>query len=109
LIIKLEDNIRLPTGTLVDVNRLPQIDIVHLRNAVDHIDYRLDQLEKIKVIEFTENDVYEVNKRIERLQREIALLESSSNLSVINVNVVLVLVLIVINNLFLGLVWWTYG
>jgi len=104
----------LPSGTLVDVNRLPQMDIIHLQSKIDNfahhiyaLEQRLDQLEKIKIKEFSKNDVYEVNKRIERLQGKIALLQSNSNLPTVGVN--FILVLISINNLFLGLIWWIYG
>lgn len=68
---------------------------------------KIEQIEKIKVREFATNDVYEVNKRIERLQGKIALLKSNSNSSEISVN--FILALIAINNLFLGIVWWIYG
>ena len=107
-----------PTGTpgdLTDVNRLPQMDIIHLQSRVNHFSHqlrdlerKLDQYEKIKVREFQTNDVYEVNKRIERLEVKVALLRSNSGDSK-NSSVNLVLSLIAINNIFLGLAWWIYG
>ncbi len=119
------DRIGLPTGTLIGDARLPQIEIMQFQdklNRTDHQVYvlqqkieqinkilvdRIEQVEKIRFVEFKNNDVYEVNKRIERLERKIALLESNSNLSAVSVN--LILALIAINNLFLGLIWWIYG
>jgi uncharacterized protein YlzI (FlbEa/FlbD family) len=90
----MDDSIRpsrpLPSeDTLVDVDRLPQMDILLLQGRLqDKVDLvvhqvytleeKLNQLEEIKIKEFAEKDVYEVNKRIKRLERKIALLESNS-------------------------------
>lgn len=106
------DQLRRNDGT-IDVEKifeLPQ-KIDDLTKRLDHVNKtladRIEQVEKIKFVEFKNNDVYEVNKRIERLERKIALLESKSNLSAVGVN--FILTLIAINNLFLGLAWWIYG
>lgn len=57
-----------------------------LEKSIDQVyqklNYTNDQVQAIKKIhikEFKENDVYEVNKRIERLERKIALLQSNQS------------------------------
>jgi tetrahydromethanopterin S-methyltransferase subunit G len=119
------DRIGLPTGTLIHVDQLPQMEIIQFQDELNRTNHqvhvlqqkieqinkilvdRIEQVEKIRFVEFKNNDVYEVNKRIERLGRKIALLESNSNSSAVSVN--FILTLIAINNLFLGLAWWIYG
>lgn len=81
----------LPTGTAVEVDRLPQLDIIRLQSEINHIVHRIfdleqkfddlakkiEQIEKDKIVEFKNNDVYEVNKRIERLEGKVALINSN--------------------------------
>jgi septal ring factor EnvC (AmiA/AmiB activator) len=78
------------TGTLIEVDRLPQMEIMRVQSELNRTNHhvvcleqqiknlseKIEQMEDIKISEFKKNDVYEVNKRIERLHREIALLES---------------------------------
>jgi GTPase involved in cell partitioning and DNA repair len=52
-------------------------EIRDLKRKLKKTETRLTELETVKIKEFVEKDVYEVNKRIERLERKIALLESS--------------------------------
>jgi tetrahydromethanopterin S-methyltransferase subunit G len=81
----------LPTGTQVYVDRLPQMDIIHLQSEINQIAHRvydlgqkldgltkeIERIEEDKIIEFKNNDVYEVNKRIERIEAKVALISSS--------------------------------
>lgn len=89
--IATRDLYALPTGTTVEVDRLPQMDIIHLQGEINHIAHRIfdleqsvvdltervEQAEENKIVEFKNNDVYEVNKRIERLEAKVALINSS--------------------------------
>lgn len=81
----------LPTGTLIEVDSLPQMDIIRLQEEINHANHyintleqqvenlaeKIEQIEKDKIAEFKNNDVYEVNKRIERLEMKIALIHSA--------------------------------
>lgn len=81
----------LPTGTLIEVNNLPQMDIIRLQEKVNRTNHyisnleqrveilaqKIGQIEKDKTVEFRNNDVYEVNKRIERLEAKVALINSN--------------------------------
>ncbi len=80
----------LPTGTLVEVDSLPQMDIIRLREEINRTNHhvyvlgkeigdlveKLEQIEKVKIAQFKDNDVYEVNKHIERLEARIAMIDS---------------------------------
>lgn len=54
-------------------------EVHDLERKVKNTQEKLAKLEAIKVKEFRTKDFYEVNKRIERLERQIALIESSLN------------------------------
>jgi hypothetical protein len=62
--------LRRSDGT-VDVEK-----IFELPQKIDDLGYRLDRVESYMPKEFTEKDVYEVNKRIERLEMKVALISS---------------------------------
>jgi hypothetical protein len=63
--------LRRSDGT-VDVEK-----IFELPQKIDDLGYRLDRVESYMPKEFTEKDVYEVNKRIERLEMKVALISSA--------------------------------
>lgn len=77
--------------TAVEVDRLPQLDIIRLQSEINHIAHqifdleqklddlvkKIEQIEEDKIVEFKNNDVYEMNKRIERLEAKVATVSSS--------------------------------
>jgi uncharacterized small protein (DUF1192 family) len=52
-------------------------EVKRLNERLSKKSQQIVRLEEIKIKEFQKNDVYEVNKRIERLEAKIALLESN--------------------------------
>jgi hypothetical protein len=78
------------TGTYIEVDRLPQMEIIRLQGELNHTNHmilmlkedidsltkKVERLEENKIVQFKENDVYEVNKRIERVEAGMALIES---------------------------------
>jgi hypothetical protein len=52
---------------------------VQIEGFLDIFKQEIAEIKRIKVREFQENDVYEANKRIERLHREVATLQSNVN------------------------------
>lgn len=82
--------IPLPTGTFTDMDKLPQMEIIRLQGTVNDANHhirileqkiveltkRMEQAEKDKIVEFKSNDVHEINKRIERLEAKVALVNS---------------------------------
>lgn len=109
----------LPSGTyIVDADRLPQVDIIHLQSRVDHCQVRIsqlvtriDQLERVKIKEFRENDVYEVKKWIERLERRISLLESGDRIATLEFRRAILwsVYMSIAASIFVSLLWWLYG
>jgi septal ring factor EnvC (AmiA/AmiB activator) len=85
------NRISLPTGTLTYTDQLPQMEIIRLQGElnranhqinrleqhIDILDKKIKQIEKVKIAQFKDNDVYEVNKRIERLEAKVTLINSS--------------------------------
>lgn len=102
------DHVSLPTGTLIPVDQLPQMEIIRLQGDLNRANYQINRLEqriddnannaeariasianvlekltnvvsdieKDKIAQFKSNDVYEVNKRIERLEAKVELTNS---------------------------------
>lgn len=52
-------------------------EVSQLTQGINNIAKKIEQLEEDKIVEFKNNDVYEVNKRIERLEAKVALINSN--------------------------------
>lgn len=75
-----------------------------LSKRIDEVYKRVDRVESIKVKEFKDNDVYEINKQIERLDLKIALLQSNQRGRTLTNAIFLVMS---INSVILGVIlWW---
>lgn len=50
-----------------------------MARRVNDTDKKIKQIEKVRIAQFKDNDVYEVNKRIERLEAKVALINSNDS------------------------------
>lgn len=72
---ELTNKIRQSVGLPVEWQPISNIQLIaevrDLKRKLKNTEIKLSELEAIKIVQFTENDVYEVNKRIERIESKV--------------------------------------